>query len=256
MSRITSAYRGVTRSSRRRKWQARIGKSRGTNGIYVGAFNSERDAARAYDIASIRLKGEGAVTNFDMSTYDIQSIMNNPKIPIGDGASKLLRDNTVGQVLHARRRITYPQHPNYINHLVPSSSAAQYNTNINNNNDLIPNIQTDDDDIDISAMSFEQIQEILKDMDIDGIMREIMTELEGTELFDESVMDELLGESDKWSSRNSGKDYFGNWTEEDIIDSITTFFTHQASAAPPSPSNSSIFQPSTSSPPPPPPQMD
>ncbi|KAI3985869.1 hypothetical protein MKX01_026655 [Papaver californicum] len=66
----SSVYRGVTRHGDGR-WQGRISGIPGRRGLHLGTFNTEEEAAKAYDIASIRYRGMKAFTNFDVSNYSL-----------------------------------------------------------------------------------------------------------------------------------------------------------------------------------------
>jgi AP2-like factor (ANT lineage) len=50
------------------------------------ATGTQEEAAEAYDIAAIKFRGLNAVTNFDMSRYDVDSILNSD-LPVGGGAT-------------------------------------------------------------------------------------------------------------------------------------------------------------------------
>ncbi|KAI6680819.1 hypothetical protein NL676_034700 [Syzygium grande] len=94
-SRGASIYRGVTRHHQHGRWQARIGRVAGNKDLYLGTFSTQEEAAEAYDIAAIKFRGLNAVTNFDMSRYDVKSIMSS-NLPIGgmSGKSKNSSDST------------------------------------------------------------------------------------------------------------------------------------------------------------------
>uniref|UniRef100_A0A7N0SYQ4 AP2/ERF domain-containing protein n=1 Tax=Kalanchoe fedtschenkoi TaxID=63787 RepID=A0A7N0SYQ4_KALFE len=74
-SRGASIYRGVTRHHQHGRWQARIGRVAGNKDLYLGTFSTQEEAAESYDIAAIKFRGVSAVTNFDITRYNVERIM-------------------------------------------------------------------------------------------------------------------------------------------------------------------------------------
>ncbi|KAG6383266.1 hypothetical protein SASPL_156989 [Salvia splendens] len=84
-SRGASMYRGVTRHHQHGRWQARIGRVAGNKDLYLG---TQEEAAEAYDIAAIKFRGTSAVTNFDISRYDVKRICSSSTLIAGDLAKR------------------------------------------------------------------------------------------------------------------------------------------------------------------------
>jgi len=63
----TSSYRGVSQHRLTRRWEASLWINR--KQVYLGGFDTEIKAARAYDVAALICKGPGTPTNFPEGSY-------------------------------------------------------------------------------------------------------------------------------------------------------------------------------------------
>ncbi|CAI8616645.1 unnamed protein product [Vicia faba] len=126
-SRGASMYRGVTRHHQHGRWQARIGRVAGNKDLYLGTFSTEEEAAEAYDIAAIKFRGLNAVTNFDMTRYDVKAILESNTLPIGGGAAKRLKEAQALETSRKREEM-----------MALTSSSFQYGASSSTNTRLQP----------------------------------------------------------------------------------------------------------------------
>jgi len=63
-----SGYKGVSWHKRTRKWTANI--TINTKQIWLGDYRAAEDAARAYDAAAVKYRGEFAVLNFPRAPHE------------------------------------------------------------------------------------------------------------------------------------------------------------------------------------------
>ncbi|KAI3712993.1 hypothetical protein L1987_71563 [Smallanthus sonchifolius] len=120
-SRGASVYRGVTRHHQHGRWQARIGRVAGNKDLYLGTFSTQEEAAEAYDVAAIKFRGVNAVTNFDISRYNVKKIIASNTLLAGELARRTKEVDTTNELL-----LDQPPAQNE-----PKTMLTEHNTNRN-----------------------------------------------------------------------------------------------------------------------------
>nr|APG29270.1 ANT1 [Petunia x hybrida] len=113
-SRGASMYRGVTRHHQHGRWQARIGRVAGNKDLYLGTFSTQEEAAEAYDVAAIKFRGANAVTNFDMSRYEVERIMASNTLLSGELARRK-KDTETTKEISDQSLLAYHNHHGEVN---------------------------------------------------------------------------------------------------------------------------------------------
>lgn len=104
-ARGSSGFRGVTHHPNGR-WEARIGMP-GSKHIYLGLYNEEAAAAKAYDRALVRLRGAAAATNYSLTNYkdELQAFeldTSTETLALSNGADRILKRPAPAQPLPTR----------------------------------------------------------------------------------------------------------------------------------------------------------
>ncbi|XP_047328288.1 AP2-like ethylene-responsive transcription factor ANT [Impatiens glandulifera] len=160
-SRGASIYRGVTRHHQHGRWQARIGRVAGNKDLYLGTFGTQEEAAEAYDIAAIKFRGLNAVTNFDISKYDVEKIIASPDLLSAELARKTNKDSSGHNHNHNRNSCdqkpengTVSDWKNVENYPVASFSMAMMHDLIG-----LDSVETNTNPMSLLGSSMDQVKE-------------------------------------------------------------------------------------------------
>ncbi|XP_073112815.1 ethylene-responsive transcription factor WRI1 isoform X1 [Elaeis guineensis] len=85
-TRGASKYRGVARHHSSRRWEARIHDAHDNKNLFLGTFETQEEAAKAYDLAVINYRGSDALTNFPISNYLSEHPTSSQQLPVPKSA--------------------------------------------------------------------------------------------------------------------------------------------------------------------------
>jgi len=89
---LTSKFRGVSQHRLTGRWEASIWVDK--KQVYLGGYDKEAKAARAYDIAALHCKGKGAKLNLGYDQYDQKEIKEISEMTFHDLVAKLRRESS------------------------------------------------------------------------------------------------------------------------------------------------------------------
>jgi hypothetical protein len=107
-----------------------FGKARRGLQLFLGSFDRMEDAAVAYDISSICLRGDKAQTNFDVSTYDTKTILSIPFLQLVQDTTwkktSSLEEHTAGTETPSPPALPAQPAHKTINEMIAEQEQANY----------------------------------------------------------------------------------------------------------------------------------
>ncbi|KAL2512650.1 AP2-like ethylene-responsive transcription factor PLT1 [Abeliophyllum distichum] len=100
------------------RWQARIGRVADNKDftweLSVSNSCTQEEATEAYDIAAIKFRGLNAMSNFEVSRYDVKSILESSTLPIGGAAKRLKDAENTEMALDIQRKANNGNHNSHL----------------------------------------------------------------------------------------------------------------------------------------------